>query len=85
MSHTFKGWAKPTDKVYSTGLVVAGRKVPIGGKTSPEMSTEEFNRLSAEERAQILGYWNPFDGPEPGKKEDKPLTPAKKPKGQKKK
>ena len=49
------------------------------------MSTEEFNRLSAEERAQILGYWNPFDGPEPGKKGDKHPPQEKKPKGQKKK
>ena len=27
MGYTFKGWAKSTDLIYSTGLVVAGRKV----------------------------------------------------------
>ena len=80
-----KGWAKPTDKIYSTGLVVAGRKVPIGGKAPPEIDPEESNRLSAEERAQIRVYHNPFDGPEPGKKGDKPPTSVKKPKVSKKK
>jgi len=63
-----KGWAKPTDKVYSTGLVVAGRKVPIGGETRPKMSSEEFNQLSAEERAQIRGYQTPFEMAESRKK-----------------
>jgi len=79
------GWLPPTDKIYSTGLVVAGRKVPIGRKSPHEISSEEFYRLSAEERAEILGYRNSFDGPEPGKKGNKPSTSAGKPKGSKKK
>jgi len=33
-----KGWAKPSDKIYSTGLVVAGRKVGAFVKDVPRES-----------------------------------------------
>jgi hypothetical protein len=39
-----KGWAKRTDKVYSTGLVVAGRKVPLKEKDSSSNSEKNVDR-----------------------------------------
>ena len=44
------GWLKPTDKVYSTGLVVAGRKVPLHEVAESKDSEKKGNQTPKSEK-----------------------------------